>query len=73
MCVFDAVVAAAIHPDPARRQATASLLKRQLEEIRDTRPRYAGAPLVTRTIRAGDALWTAGGRATASQRDSAPC
>ena len=58
---LDELILDAIRADPAKRLPSATAFKKRLEEIRDTRPRYAGTPLVTRRIRIADFLWTLGG------------
>ncbi|MFN0127793.1 MAG: serine/threonine-protein kinase, partial [Verrucomicrobiales bacterium] len=58
---LDELILEAIAADPAKRLSSAEDFKNRLEEIRDTRPRYSGTPLVTRVVRVGDAIWTLGG------------
>jgi hypothetical protein len=55
---LDEMIGQAIHPDPARRPASALELRACLEEIRDSRPRLSGTPLVTPAVRAADFAWT---------------
>lgn len=58
---LDALFAEAIAPDPSQRLASAAEFRRRLIEIRDSPPRLAGTPLVTRPVRALDGVWTLAG------------
>lgn len=51
-------MAEAIAPDPGQRISSAQNIRARLEEIRNTRPRLAGTPLVNRAVRAADLFWT---------------
>lgn len=58
---LDELLSEAIDPDPAKRLSSAASFRKRLEEIRDSRPRFAGTPLVTRPVRYADAIWTIAG------------
>ena len=58
---LDELLSDAIHPDPARRPDTVADMRQRLEEIRDSTPRYAGAPRLNRAVRAADGAWTLAG------------
>jgi hypothetical protein len=55
---LDGLIARAMHPDPAKRWQDAREMIAALEEIRRTKPRFSGRPLVTRPVRFLDLLWT---------------
>ena len=55
---LDELISQMISPEPVRRPLSAQLIKQRLLEIRDTRPRLAGTPLVTPAVRAMDFAWT---------------
>ncbi len=58
---LDVLIADAISPDPAKRLASADLFRQRLHAIRDSAPRLAGTPLLTRPVRVADAFWTVAG------------
>ena len=58
---LDELIAEAIAPDPRHRLKSAALFSSRLQNIRDSPPRYAGTPLLTKPVRAADALWTISG------------
>lgn len=57
----DELILDAIRADPADRLPSATAFRQRLEEIRDSRPRYSGTPLVTRPVRYADTIWTVAG------------
>lgn len=57
----DELIGRIISPDPAQRPADTGEIGRILQDIRDSRPRLAGTPLVTPAVRIMDRLWTVGG------------
>lgn len=54
----DEVLRRALHPDPAKRFASLEVMVAALEAIDRSPPRYAGAALLTRSVRWGDFFWT---------------
>jgi Protein kinase domain len=54
----DAIIARAMHPDPQQRWPDARAMLAALEAVLASPPRYAGSPLVTFPVRAGDFIWT---------------
>lgn len=58
---LDELISSAIHPDPRQRLPSVREFRRRLLEIRDSRLRLAGTPLVTRPVRVADLLWTVAG------------
>ena len=57
----DELLREATAPDPAQRLTSAAVFQKRLEEIRDSRPRYAGTPFLTRPVRLADLVWTFAG------------
>lgn len=55
---LDQLLEEVLHADPAERLSSVSKFRERLREIRSTRPRLAGTPLMNRAIRAGDLFWT---------------
>ncbi len=54
----DEVLRRALHPDPAQRFASVDAMAAALEAIDRSPPRYAGAALLSRSVRWGDFFWT---------------
>lgn len=54
----DEVLRRALSPVPKERWQTAAAMTAALEEIHRTPPRYSGAPMLTRAVRAADFAWT---------------
>ena len=55
---IDEIIRRALDPDPARRWPDVKAMMNAVELVRKSPPRFDGTPLVTRGVRAMDAIWT---------------